>query len=138
MMAAGYSLARDIGALQPRAFDWARHSPHLLGEGKCRCESIAYAAKQRSLSDHTHSADSRPIFNNFSFVLKLEDGCSGGIDHGTTRACTPHSAAPRAFLSWLWAQGFRAILLLSGVIEHPRVSPSVSHPEVADLAGGTV
>ena len=36
---------------------------HLLGEGKCRCESIAYAAKQRSLSDHTHSADSRPIFN---------------------------------------------------------------------------
>ena len=63
MMAAGYSLARDIGALQPRALDWARHSPHLLGEGKCRCESIAYAAKQRSLSDHTASADSRPIFN---------------------------------------------------------------------------
>ena len=66
MMAAGYSLARDIGALQPRALDWARHSPHLLGEGKCRCESIAYAAKQRSLSDHTHSADSRPIFNPFA------------------------------------------------------------------------
>ena len=127
MMAAGYSLARDIGALQPRALDWARHSPHLLGEGKCRCESIAYAAKQRSLSDHTHSADSRPIFNNFSFVLKLEDGCSGGIDHGTTRACTPHSAAPFSLSFLVMGWGFRAILLLSGIMEHPRGSPSVSH-----------